>query len=106
MIDALLPVAFAHLIAHQSRHHAPDPLLADDGVSGLLELSGIVVVDAVKGGSDGWLLGEKGGGLRGRHIIHEREEEWGRPAEILGIDCSVHRICIRVAVEVLLANTR
>lgn len=67
MIDALPPVAFAHLVAHQPCHHAPDPLLADDGVAGLLQLSGIVVVDAVKGGRDGGLLGEKGGGLRGWH---------------------------------------
>ena len=80
MVDALAVVALAQLVTDQARHHAADPLLADDGVLGLLERDGVVVVDAVEGGRDGGLLGEEGGRLgdghlgRGRWLFVAREE--------------------------------
>lgn len=49
VVDALAIVALAHLFPDQAGHHALDPLLADDGVLGGLELVIVVVVDPVEG---------------------------------------------------------
>jgi len=67
MIDSLRPVALAHLLAHQPRHHALDPLLADDGVLSFFEGDLVVVVDVVEGGGDGGLFGEEEGGFGHGH---------------------------------------
>lgn len=68
MIDPLVPIALAQLLAHQPRHHRLHPLLADDGVLGLFQAHGVVVVDAVEGGRDGGFAGEEGGGFGGGHF--------------------------------------
>jgi hypothetical protein len=67
MIDPLPPVALAHLIPHQSRHHALDPLLPDDSILRRLERRVVVVVDALERGRNLWLFGEEECGLRRRH---------------------------------------
>jgi hypothetical protein len=67
MVDTLPPVAFAHLVPHQPRHHALDPLLPNNGILRSLERFVIVVVDALEGGSDLGLLREKEFGLGGGH---------------------------------------
>lgn len=68
VVDTLPAVALAHLLSNQARHHALDPLLADDGVLGGLELRVVVVVDAVKGGRHLGLLRQEHGGLGSRHL--------------------------------------
>ena len=68
MIDPLAPIAFTQLLAHESRHHRFDPLFADDGVLGLFEAGGVVVVDVVERGGDGGFAGEEGGGFGGGHF--------------------------------------
>lgn len=67
VVHTLTVVALSQLLAHKSCHHGADPLLPDDGILGRLESLGIVVVDAVKGGSDGGLLGLELLGLGSRH---------------------------------------
>lgn len=67
VIDPLLPVALAHLLPHQPRHHALHPLLPDDGVAGLVQGFLVGEVDALEGGRDRGFLGFEGGGLGGRH---------------------------------------
>ena len=67
MVDALPVVALAQLLADQPAHHDLHPLLADDGVLGLLEALVVFVVDAVKGRRDLRLLGQEGLGLGSRH---------------------------------------
>lgn len=67
MVDSLSVVALAELIPYQTAHHDLDPLLPDDSILCLLEALGVIVVDAVEGGSDLGLLGQKGLGLGGRH---------------------------------------
>jgi hypothetical protein len=67
MVHALPPVALAHLIPNQPRHHAPYPLLPDDGILRSLERYVVVIVDAVEGGRDFRLLRQKHLGLGGRH---------------------------------------
>lgn len=68
MVDALFPIALVHLVPHQPRHHAPDPLLTDDGILCGLERCVVVVVDALEGWSNLGLLREEQFGLRSRHI--------------------------------------
>ena len=48
VVDALAVVALAHLLSEQASHHALDPLLAQDGILGSLELQVVVVVDALE----------------------------------------------------------
>ena len=67
MVHALPVVALGQLLPHQTTHHNSDPLLADDGILGLLQALRIIVVDAVKGGRDGGLLGQKGRRFGSRH---------------------------------------
>jgi hypothetical protein len=67
MVDSLPPVALAHLLPHQPCHHALDPLLPDDRVLCGLEGCVVIVVDAIKGGSDLRLLCEEEFGLGCRH---------------------------------------
>jgi len=50
MIDTFPSVALAHLIPHQPRHHALDPLFANDGILCSLQGSIVFVVDALEGG--------------------------------------------------------
>lgn len=69
MVDAFPVVALAELLPNQPAHHDLDPLLPDDGILGLLEALGVVVVDSVKGGRDGGLLGQEGRGFGGRHCV-------------------------------------
>lgn len=67
MIDPLHPIALTHLLAHQPCHHAPDPLLADDGILGFFESDLVVIVDIVKGRGNCGLFGEEEGGLGDGH---------------------------------------
>lgn len=67
MVHALPPVALVHLVPHQSRHHALDPLLSDNGVLCRLESCVVIVVDALEGRSDLGLLRKERLGLGGRH---------------------------------------
>lgn len=60
MVHALPVVALGQLLPHQATHHNSDPLLADDGILGLLQALRIIVVDAVESGRDGGLLGQEG----------------------------------------------
>lgn len=69
MVHAFLVVAPAHLLPNQTRHHALNPLFADDGILGGLERFVVVVIYAVEGGSD---LGRgcfEGLGHWGGHIV-------------------------------------
>lgn len=67
MVHALLVVALAHLLPDQARHHALDPLLANNGILCGLERFVVVVVYAVEGGRDGGLRRLEHGGLGCRH---------------------------------------
>lgn len=67
MVDALPPVALVHLVPHQPRHHAPDPLLSDNGILCGLEGGVVVVVDALERGWDLGLLRKERLGLGCRH---------------------------------------
>lgn len=67
MIDPLAIIALPQLLPYQPSHHAAHPLLADDGILGLLQARLVVVVDAVEGGRDGGFLGEEEGGFGGGH---------------------------------------
>ena len=67
MIDTFPPVALAHLVTHQPRHHGAHPLLADDGVLRRLEGLIIIVVDAFESRCDLGLLREESFGFGGRH---------------------------------------
>lgn len=69
MIHPLAPITLAQLLAHQPRHHGLDPLFADDGVLGLFQAGGVVVVDVVEGGRDGGFAGEERGGFGGGHFL-------------------------------------
>jgi hypothetical protein len=83
MVDPLPPVAFAHLVPHQPRHHALDPLLPNNGILRGLERFIVVVVDALEGGSDLGLLREEEFRL-GRGHCDNRER------------CAQSRLCVRV----------
>jgi hypothetical protein len=88
VVDALTPVALAHLLAHEARHHALDPLLAYDGVLGGLESGLVIVVDTVEGRWYLWLLGEEEGGLRGWHLVGDFVSDWwGGGAGSIGCRC-------------------
>lgn len=49
VVDALTVIALSHLFSDEPGHHALDPLLADNGVLGGLELLVVVVIDAIEG---------------------------------------------------------
>ena len=66
VVDTLPVVALAQLVPHQPPHHDLHPLLADDGILGLLQARRVVVVDAVECGGDLGLLGQEGLGLGSR----------------------------------------
>jgi hypothetical protein len=83
VIDPLPPVAFAHLVPHQPRHHALDPLLPDNSILCGLERFVVVVVDALKGGSDLGLLCEEEFGLGGGHCGDRKR-------------CAQLTLCVRV----------
>lgn len=55
MVHTLAVIAFAHLLADQSRHHALHPLLPDDRVLCGLEGFVVVVVYAIECWRNGWL---------------------------------------------------
>jgi hypothetical protein len=87
MVDALPVIALAELLPHEPRHHAPHPLLADDGILGGFQPRRVVVVDAGEGGRHGGLFGEEERGFgRGCHGVLSagnwrlvgRREEGGR----------------------------
>ena len=61
VVDSLPPVALAHLCPDQSGHHALNPLLTDDSVLCALQGNVVLVVDAVKGGRNLWLLSQEHG---------------------------------------------
>lgn len=67
MVDPLPPVALAHFLSDQPRHHAPDPLLPDDGVLCALERSVVLVIDPIKGWRNLGLFGQEEFGLWCRH---------------------------------------
>ena len=67
VVDPLPPVALAHLVPHQPRHHAPHPLLPDDSILRALERSVVLVVDTVKGWRNLGLFGKEEFGLWRRH---------------------------------------
>lgn len=67
VVHALALVALAQLLADQTGHHAAHPLLADDGVAGIVNGDVVFEVDALVGRRHGGLLGEEGGGLGSRH---------------------------------------
>ena len=67
VVDTLTDVALVQLLANKSGHHSADPLFPNEGILSSLEGLGIIVVDAVEGGSDGRLLGLELLGLGGRH---------------------------------------
>lgn len=67
VVHALARIAFAQFLADQTCHHAADPLLADNGVAGVVDCDIVLEVDAVVGRGDGGLFGEEGGGLGGWH---------------------------------------
>lgn len=67
MVHALPIIALGQLLPHQATHHNSDPLLADNGILGLLQALRIIVVDTVKGGRDGGLLGQEGRRFGSRH---------------------------------------
>lgn len=59
VVDALTVVALSHLFSDEPGHHALNPLLADNGVLGGLELLVVVVIDAIEGRRYGGLLRQK-----------------------------------------------
>lgn len=67
MIHAFSSIALCQFISDQPRHHRPNPLLADDGVTDIMQLDGILEVDALVRRRDGWLLGQKSLGLWSWH---------------------------------------
>lgn len=67
MSHALPKIAFPQLLAHEPRHHAFDPLLADDGILRGFEPRGVVVVDAREGGRDSGFFGKELRGFGGWH---------------------------------------
>ena len=68
MVGALARIALAQFLADEPGHHAAHPLLADDGVAGVVDGDVVLEVDALVGRGHGGLLGEEGGGLGGRHF--------------------------------------
>lgn len=67
VVNTLSAIALSQLIADQSSHHSANPLFSDDGVFGGLESLGVIVLNAVEGGSDGGLLSLELGGFGSRH---------------------------------------
>lgn len=67
MIDTLPPIALAHLLPHQSRHHALHPLLTKNRILCRLKRLVVVEVDALEGRRDRGLFGKESCGLGGRH---------------------------------------
>ena len=59
VVDALPAIAFAHLLAHEPRHHELDPLFTDNGILRLLDSLVVLVGDAMETGRDRGLLLEK-----------------------------------------------
>lgn len=68
MIHPLSSITLAQFLPNQSRHHTAHPLLADDGVAGVVEGDVVFEVDAFVGRGDGGFFGEEGGGLGGWHF--------------------------------------
>lgn len=79
VVDALTVVALSHLFSDEPGHHALDPLLADNGVLGGLELLVVVVIDAIEGR-----------GYRGLSR-QELRRLWSRHCEGLGVCRDVKR---------------
>lgn len=67
MINPLPPVTLAHLLPHQPRHHAPNPLLPNDSILCAFERSVVLVVDTIKGRRNLGLFGKEEFGLWRRH---------------------------------------
>lgn len=67
MIHPFSAITLPQFLPDKARHHAAHPLLADDGVAGVVEGDVVFEVDAVVGGCDGGLFGEEGCGLGGWH---------------------------------------
>lgn len=67
VVYPLSPIALAHLIPHQPRHHALDPLLPQNRVLRSLERRVVFVVDALEGRRNLWLLRQKHFGLGSGH---------------------------------------
>lgn len=69
MVHAFSPVALAHLIPNQPRHHTLHPLLADNRILRRLQRLVVIVIDTVEGGRDGRFGGFKGLGFWRRHGV-------------------------------------
>lgn len=67
MIHTLPSVALAHLIPHQPRHHALNPLLSNNRILRSLERLIVLVVNTIEGRRNLWLLGQKHRGLGSWH---------------------------------------
>lgn len=67
MVDALSSVALVQFVPDKPAHHDLDPLLANDGIRGLLHSLIVVEVDAVEGRRDLGLLGQESFGFGGGH---------------------------------------
>ena len=68
VVHALPKVTLAQLLAHEPPHHGLDPLLSKNGVLGLLQPLGVVVVDAVECRGNCWLSRQEHLGLGRRHF--------------------------------------
>ena len=68
MINTLTPITLSQFLPDKTRHHAADPLLADNSVAGVMEGDVVIEVDTFVGGSHGGLFSLEGGGLGGWHF--------------------------------------
>ena len=68
MIDALSRITLPQFLTDKTRHHAADPLLTDNGVTGVVDSDVVFEVDALVAWGHGGLLGEEGGGFGGGHF--------------------------------------
>lgn len=67
MIHPLPLVALAQFLPNKTGHHTAHPLLADDGVAGVVDGDVVFEVDALVGRGHGGFFGLEGGGLGGWH---------------------------------------
>lgn len=68
VVHALTRIALPQFLSDKSRHHAADPLLADNSIAGIVDGDVVFVVHTLVGRRDGRLFSEEGGGFGGRHF--------------------------------------
>lgn len=68
VVHTLARIALAQFFADETRHHAAYPLLADNGITGVVNGDIVLEVDSLVGRGDGGLFGEERGGFGGRHF--------------------------------------